>query len=315
MRANLEGAELEGANLRGATLSAAQMDSANLGGADLSGATIIHADLKESYFGGAKLIGADLRGSTLTAANVEEADLTEANLDDADLRKLITVGAKMVRASLRGANLSAVEIANVDLAQADLRKADLRRANLKEVRLTGAKVYAIQTDDANFSQIKADWVDGSPEGDGSQRLTGEQIAAALSGKVAPISAASVPGRRYFGRGDVLRDASLEFGENAFVEIESRFEKCAIVLGHNAQLVIARDGVLKDCNVSGAGTITVHGYFSEGRAPGLKGPSTLVVSSVGSVVSSIEQADGQTAFAFEPGCRLRLKIKEAASSGK
>jgi hypothetical protein len=63
------------------------------------------------------------------------------------------------------------------------------------------------------------------------------------------------------------------------------------------------------------TITVHGYFSEGQAPGLRGPSTLIVSSAGSVVSSIEQAPDQTSFAFEPGCRLRLKIKEAASSGK
>ena len=54
-------------------------------------------------------------------------------------------------------------------------------ANLKEVRLTGAKVSGIQTDDASFAQIKADWVDGGPDGDGSQRLTGEQIAAALLG--------------------------------------------------------------------------------------------------------------------------------------
>ena len=119
------------------------------------------------------------------------------------------------------------------------------------------------------------------------------------------------GRRYFGKGDIMRDATLVFGDNAYVEIESIFEKCAITLGNGAELVVAREGILRNCSVSGAGRVTVHGFFSETESgPGLIGPRQLFVSSKGSIISKVQQTAQATKFGFEPGCRLRLTILEA-----
>ena len=61
-------------------------------------------------------------------------------------------------------------------------------------------------------------------------------------------------KRFFGKGDVLRNASLEFGEASVVEIQSRFENCEIVLVEGAQLTIGVDGVLESCRISGPGEI-------------------------------------------------------------
>ena len=57
-------------------------------------------------------------------------------------------------------------------------------------------------------------------------------------------------RRYFGKGDVLRNASLEFDSGAFVEIESLFEQCSISLGKGTELVVGKGGVLSDCQIRG-----------------------------------------------------------------
>jgi hypothetical protein len=55
---------------------------------------------------------------------------------------------------------------------------------------------------------------------------------------------------------------------------------------------------------------VHGRFFERQSPGIRGVRRLVVSSRGGVVGAIEQAPEATVFAFEPGCRLRVKIAQA-----
>src|SRR4030095_10188686 len=107
-------------------------------------------------------------------------------------------------------------------------------------------------------------------------------------------------KRYFGRGDVLRNANLEFGEAAYVEIESRFEQCSIALGQGAELIIGPNGVLSECQITGGGNITVHGQFYEGTSPGILNPKQLVVSAAGSVVSAVAQPAEKTHFAFEPG---------------
>ena len=61
---------------------------------------------------------------------------------------------------------------------------------------------------------------------------------------------------------------------------------------------------------GAGDITLHGRFYERESPGIVGPSKLVVTAEGQLVGQVEQAPELTKFAFEPGCRLRMKILRA-----
>ena len=116
--------------------------------------------------------------------------------------------------------------------------------------------------------------------------------------------------RYFGQGDVLRNATLEFGAGIKVHIESRFEHCSIALGQGAELTVGKAGVLSQCRIEGAGKITVHGRFQERESPGIVGPAELTVTSEGTLVGVVEQAPELTRFAFEPGSKLRMKILRA-----
>ena len=61
--------------------------------------------------------------------------------------------------------------------------------------------------------------------------------------------------------------------------------------------------------AGAGNVTIHGRFFERQSPGIVGVKRLVVSSKGAVVGAIEQAADATVFAFQPGCRLRVRIAQ------
>jgi hypothetical protein len=149
-----------------------------------------------------------------------------------------------------------------------------------------------------------------------------QIAAVLMGQVASRPAADdrSANRRYFGRGDVLRNASLQFDEGATVEIESLFEQCTIALGRGTELVIGSDGVLSGCQITGAGNITINGKFFEktetkksGSGVAISGAHQLVVTSTGALVGAIVQPPELTRFAFEPGCQLRVKISTSAAA--
>ena len=71
--------------------------------------------------------------------------------------------------------------------------------------------------------------------------------------------------------------------------------------------VTETGVLADCQIAGAGSVTVHGHFFERESPGIVGPREVIVSSKGALVASVEQIAEQTRFAFERGSRLRLKI--------
>ena len=43
-----------------------------------------------------------------------------------------------------------------------------------------------------------------------------------------------------------------------------------------------------------------------------GPKSLVVSARGAMVGAVEQSEDTTVFAFQPGCRLRVKILRPAA---
>ncbi len=76
------------------------------------------------------------------------------------------------------------------------------------------------------------------------------------------------------------------------------------------MVVGKNGVLADCQITGGGNITIHGQFFEGTSPGIVGPKQLVVSSSGAVVGVVQQPPESTHFGFEPGCRLRVRIMHA-----
>jgi uncharacterized protein YjbI with pentapeptide repeats len=319
-RANLEGATLEGAKLQGARLNYAQLELANLGGALLEGAKLSNADLRETYLGGAKLMNADLQFARMEKVNLEEANLSEANLQESNLRDAYLEGVNFVGASLRGAVFEGANLERANLADTDLRNANLRNAKLAKVKMTGAKLFGLEVAPEQLSEVIAEWVDFSAEGDRKTKTPGtelvEQYKRLKSGAPRESAAASAPApvsesdqaKRFFGKGDVLRNASLEFGEKSLVEIESRFEKCSISLGNGAHLTIGPNGVLEGCQITGSGEIVIHGRFSEdGNSPGIVGPKRLIVGKNGSVIGAIQQPPEMTQFGFERGCHLRLKI--------
>ena len=118
-------------------------------------------------------------------------------------------------------------------------------------------------------------------------------------------------KRFFGEGDVLRNATLEFSEKSQIEIESSLEKCTITLGTGTTLTIGPKGVLTGCQIVGGGEIVVHGKFYEnGVSPGIRDPSRLIVGKTGVVSGAVQQPLSLTQFAFEHGCSLNLKILKA-----
>jgi hypothetical protein len=205
-------------------------------------------------------------------------------------------------------NAARARFSGANLERADLRHAALVSADFTGVVLSGAKLSGASLAGSKWSSPLEGWIDISTNGDGSRPVRGEDLEAFVAGKLASPSSAA----RYFGKGDVLRDASLEFGDGSSIEIDSRFENCTITLGHGTDLVVGQDGVLSQCRISGGGNITIHGQFFERESPGIRGPKTLVVSETGALVGAIEQAPGATQFAFQPGCRLRVKILRSAN---
>jgi uncharacterized protein YjbI with pentapeptide repeats len=310
--ADLEGANLSAAILTNARLANAQLDTANLGKADLTGANASHADMAECYLGGAKLDGADLTAANLRSSNLEEASLVGAKLDDADLNGVHGRNAKFSSASMVKVGLAKAQLAGADLSNADLRQATFTDAKVDSLVLTGAKVAGLIGTGTNWPSVTAEWVDASPTGTGTKRVPKANVLPQLTGQ---LVAATGGMKRYFGQGDVLRNASLSFDEGATVEIESRFEQCSITLGKGTELVVGRSGVLSGCQISGAGNITIHGQFFERESPGIVGPSQLVVSSRGSLVGAVEQTPELTRFGFEPGCKLRMRILQARTNGE
>ena len=323
-KADLEGAELEGANLSGANMKRAALEGANLAGANLTGARMAGAELAAATLGRALLKGADLSYAELTEAELQEADLSGANLananlqgatldgahlpgailTDADLRGASALGATFEGARLERACFDAVALSGAVLRGVDARHASFSGAKLDRAHLHGARVAGASFLNAALDGVLFDWLDASVAGNSSLRLEGKRATAFLAGQEPREESAST---RYFGKGDVLRDATLEFGEGSRIHIDSRFENCSITLGEGAELTIGEAGVLKSCAIVGRGKLVVHGRFFERQTPGIVGVKSLFVSAEGGVVGGVEQIPEGTQFAFEPGSRLRMKI--------
>jgi uncharacterized protein YjbI with pentapeptide repeats len=291
-------------------LSYAQLTGAKLGGANLTDAVLTHAELDDAYLGGISAPSARFSNASMVGANLEDAVLRGAILDEAVLHRAIARGADFTGASLVKTNFSGADLTGAKLGAADIRHATFARAQLTGAVLTGAKVAGLVGTGLPLGAIEVTWLDLSPAGDGTQRVENGVIPSVLTVgalTTAPAAGAVETRRRYFGRGDVLRNATLAFDAGAQVEIDGLFQNCTINVGHETELVIGPSGVLADCEIVGAGCITVHGKFFERAAPGIVGPRKLMVSSRGAVVSAIAQSGEPTGFAFESGCQLRVKI--------
>jgi hypothetical protein len=293
---------------QGVRLRYAQLDGAVLGQAKLTGANLSNADLED-----ADLSGAVLRSANLSRATLRGADMTQAQLEQANMSRVVAVGTILVKAMmneavLREADLTGARLKSCDLSGADLRRAVLVDGELDDLILTGAKIHGLDTGSTFPDSIVAEWADAGARGDGTRLLDIRQIRAMLAGVV---EGAQTRQRRYFGHGDVLRNAQLDFREGATVHVESEFENCAIVLSSDAELVLGEKGKMNDCTIQG-GRLTLHGRFTEGSKTGLVEPRRLVVSSTAVVQTTVKQPDSATEFAFERGCRLRLNIERARS---
>ena len=158
------------------------------------------------------------------------------------------------------------------------------------------------------------WLDTSEAGDGTGRITNGEIRACSPACAAQPEETAPASRRYFGHGDVLKNATLDFEPGARVQIDSLFENCAINLGEGTELVVGETGVLADCHIAGAGSITVHGQFFERESPGIVGRASWWCQARGAVVASVKQNEALTRFAFERGSRLRVKILQSDVKG-
>lgn len=313
--ANLRDAFLVQADLEGANLQKADLEGANLNGANLQNADLSRANLESASLEGANLSNARLNFAQLELANLGGAILENVQLANADLREAYLGGANFSKADLKHALLKKANLEEADLSEADLRDANLKGANLTGTTITGAKMYGCEVDVDQLSVVIAEWVDMSQLADGETKCPGgslvEQYQQMKSGGVSPDgSAASSSGqaKRFFGQGDVLRNATLEFGEKSLVEIESRFENCSIAIGSGAILTLGKHSILKGCQVVGFGEIVIQGEFKEnGKGPGIVGPKRLTVRKGGVVNCSVQQPPELTEFSFERGCRLRMKI--------
>jgi hypothetical protein len=270
---------------------------------------LTHSVLAGCYLGGAVLRRADLRSVDARGANFEHADLTDVRADDSLMGGVQAVEAKLAGASLVKASLAGAVLLRADLSHADLRGADLTGAKLEGAILTAAKICGVRSANAQLGNVKADWIDGSADGDGSAQLALPQALKLLSGEVTSKNgAAALAGVRYFGRRDVLKGATLDFGEGAQVEIESVFQECTIHVGRGTEVVVKDVGVLSDCQILGPGNLTVLGHvFGSKGKPSIVGASQLIVRKAGGLDCAIEQAEPATRFAFEPGSRLRVRI--------
>lgn len=318
-RANLAGASMEKARLNGARLPSAQLDDVNLGGAQLMCAELVGADLSESYLGGANFGKAEMQNARLPKANLEAADFSGANLTGADLTGCYCAETKFEKAKLEGAVIESCALSRADLRGANLKGARARDAKFDGAKMTGALLLGIDVAPDQFVSADAEWVSFSTP-TSEVKVYGQDIAEYLSSEgtvaYAPVAATPMappqgdPNRRFFGAGDILKNATLEFRENSIVEVESTFEKCMIGLRDGARLVIGPNGSLRSCQITGAGEVVIHGTFIEnGSSPGIVGPRRFIVGKDGKVAGTVKQAPELTVFAFERGCALNLAIRK------
>ncbi|MBK7977914.1 MAG: pentapeptide repeat-containing protein [Deltaproteobacteria bacterium] len=295
--ANLEGANLERASLVNARLERAVLIDANVGKGDLGGARCRGADWNAAYLGGAILRGSDLARGNLQAANLEEADLTDADLRDANLSTAVLTGAVLDGARVFGAALSEVQLESSKTLWVDLSASGDRTEKAERAKLGGFPRLALL-------RAAGSGTDAAGAGEGGPSA---QALAAAAPPAAPV--VLEPGARFFGRGDVLRNAELVFAPGAVITVEGTFDRCQLHLGEGTRLEVGRSGSLVACKILGAGHVIVLGRLTNDGGDGAETTARVLrVAAGGFAAGRVRQPDGGTRFGFEPGCVLRLEIE-------
>lgn len=292
--ANLEGATLERASLVNARLERAVLIDANVGKGDLGGARCRGADWNAAYLGGAILRGSDLARGNLQAANLEEADLTDADLRDANLSTAVLAGAVLDGARVFGAALSEVQLETSRTTWVDLSASGDRTEKAERAKLGG------------FPRLALVRAGGSSAGEAAG---GPADAAVALAAATPVAVVLEPDARYFGRGDVLRNAELVFAAGAVVTVEGTFDRCHLHLGEGTRLEVGRSGSLLACKIVGTGHVTILGRLANDGGDGAETTARVLrVAAGGFAAGRVRQPEGGTRFGFEPGCVLRLEIE-------
>lgn len=192
----LSGASMVEASLIGTVLKNADLTRVDLSGADLTGASLEGANLRGAYLVGAflsetNLALADLSGAFMRMAQLCGSDLSGTILDAADLSSSDLSGVRMEGCSLVGADLQSANLSSSWLIGCDLRRANLQGANLTGCNLTGARLHGVSFEGAILDDAWAEWIDLSPEGNGEERGSLEQVFVGVMGKpVAQLMIAS-----------------------------------------------------------------------------------------------------------------------------
>lgn len=333
--ANLENADLEGANLAGANLRGANLSRANLEGANLTNAILENAQLSNAILHSAVLEGTRISGATMINANLEEAfighleasdanfsranlcntriegnnfrqcDFQEATFRNAMINKNSLIGNRFYRCDLQASH-----IINSNLEGCDLRFLNISKAIFEGVNTTGTSTFGISGEPSKVEGLTCEWCDQSEYGDQSRILKGNDAINSFGGQQPQHQQRKQDDQvRYFGHGDILKNATLHFDSLAKVEIDSMFENCKIHLADGARLTVGNRGFLNNCQIFGGGNVAVNGVLFEKDGPAVNEVRELKVGSQGTLVSTVKQHPDQTRFLFEKGSRLQLRVLE------
>lgn len=299
-RANLQESDLERADLSNCNLRSAQLRAANLTGAQLSNANLSNADLEKACLSLAMGVNARLNRATLRHAVLDGSDFRSASLNECNLEQ-----SSAQRACLQGASMVLARLRSADFRHSKLDKADLRKTRCRDIKLQSASLHAARIAELDLGttllgDFPDDQCDLSPSGDGSSFGTLQDLKRKARKSAPPEN------ERYFGAGDVLKNAELRYESGTEVRIDGQFDNCTLKLAAGATLHLSPSAILNNCRIVG-GTLRLEGTFLAPNQVGLECPQLLAVSKQGAVSTSLRQVPGGTIFDFARGCRLRLRL--------
>ena len=226
-----------------------------------------HADLEDAFLGGAKAPGADFTGARLESATLQEGDFTRAQFQDANLQ-----GARAGGARFGGAAFLQADLRRIDLTGADLRQANLSGAVLDGATATGAKIAGMVPTGRAATELKAQWLDNTPDGSGGARVPEAEAADWLTlGGGAGRRPGASGGTSAGGTSCATPPWSCPTGCGWRSTACFRTARCDC--DRAPSWWWDRAGCSPTAESSGAGDITIQGQFFERNSPGNRRAST------------------------------------------
>lgn len=164
-KANLAGTNFSGCQLNGAVFTGATLDGAIFDGAQLNKANFSEVKAKQGQFKGANLSdvmmaeakfdGCDFTGATLEKVMALKVDMQGCTLDHATIGETHFVEAKLANSQWQQASLNKCIMMQNELPDSNWRGASLHKCIVLQAKASGA----------DFSEVKAEKVQFSNEGD------------------------------------------------------------------------------------------------------------------------------------------------------